>query len=44
MLKEYKQLAKIWGKMEGIKIQKKKDMSALTRNMNVQQMSKALPP
>jgi signal recognition particle subunit SRP54 len=44
MLEEYKRLAKIWGKMKGLKLQKKGDMSALTRNMNVQQMSKALPP
>nr|ACG44867.1 ferredoxin-1 [Zea mays] len=43
-LEEYKRLAKIWGKMKGLKIPKKGEMSALSRNMNVQHMSKVLPP
>jgi signal recognition particle subunit SRP54 len=37
-------LAKIWGKMKGLKIPKKGDMSAMSRNMNAQHMSKVLPP
>ncbi|KAL1209195.1 Signal recognition particle subunit SRP54 3 [Cardamine amara subsp. amara] len=44
MLEEYKRLAKIWGKMKGLKIPKNGDMSALSRNMNAQHMSKVLPP
>ncbi|RDY12907.1 hypothetical protein CR513_02239 [Mucuna pruriens] len=44
MLEEYKRLAKIWSKMKGLKIPKKGDMSALSRNMNAQNMSKVLPP
>lgn len=44
MLEEYKRLAKVWSKMKGLKIPKKGDMSALSRNMNVQHMSKVLPP
>ncbi|CAN1306968.1 Signal recognition particle 54 kDa protein 2 [Linum perenne] len=44
MMDEYKRLAKVWSKMKGLKIPKKGDMSALSRNMNAQQMSKALPP
>ncbi|KAK1303012.1 hypothetical protein QJS10_CPB12g00371 [Acorus calamus] len=44
MLDEYKRLAKVWGKMKGLKIPKRGDMSALSRNMNVQHMSKVLPP
>ncbi|TVU37570.1 hypothetical protein EJB05_10892 [Eragrostis curvula] len=44
MLEEYKRLAKIWSKMKGLKIPKKGEMSALSRNMNVQHMSKVLPP
>jgi signal recognition particle subunit SRP54 len=42
MLEEYKRLAKIWGKMKGLKIPKKGDMSAMSRNMNAQHMSKVL--
>ncbi|KAJ8755408.1 hypothetical protein K2173_019206 [Erythroxylum novogranatense] len=44
MLEEYKRLAKVWSKMKGLKIPKKGEMSALSRNMNAQQMSRALPP
>jgi Signal peptide binding domain len=44
MIEEYKRLAKIWGKMKGLKIPKKGDMSALSRSMNAQHMSKVLPP
>uniref|UniRef100_A0A2N9EK97 signal-recognition-particle GTPase n=1 Tax=Fagus sylvatica TaxID=28930 RepID=A0A2N9EK97_FAGSY len=44
MFEEYKRLAKIWSKMKGLKIPKKGDMSALSRNMNAQNMSKVLPP
>lgn len=44
MMEEFKRLGKIWSKMKGLKIPKKGDMSALSRNMNAQQMSKALPP
>lgn len=36
MLEEFKQLAKIWGKMKGLKIPKKGDMSAMSRSMNAQ--------
>ncbi|KAK9232281.1 hypothetical protein WN943_022527 [Citrus x changshan-huyou] len=43
MLEEYKRLAKIWSKMKGLKIPKKGEMSALSRNMNAQHMSKVLP-
>lgn len=43
MLEEYKRLAKMWSKMKGIKIPKKGEMSALSRNMNAQQMSKIIP-
>ncbi|XP_020573399.1 signal recognition particle 54 kDa protein 2 [Phalaenopsis equestris] len=44
MLEEYKRLAKVWSQMKGLKIPKKGEMSALSRNMNVQHMSKVLPP
>ncbi|CAI0402468.1 unnamed protein product [Linum tenue] len=44
MLDEYKRLAKVWSKMKGLKIPKKGEMSALSRNMNAQHMSKVLPP
>ncbi|KAG0625425.1 hypothetical protein M758_2G054000 [Ceratodon purpureus] len=44
MLEEYKRLAKVWRKMKGLKIPKKGDMSAMSRNMNAQHMSKVLPP
>jgi signal recognition particle subunit SRP54 len=44
MLEEYKRLAKVWSKMKGLKIPKKGEMSALSRNMNAQHMSKVLPP
>eukprot|EP00250_Pteridium_aquilinum_P014339 c21925_g1_i1 orf=1537-3030(+) len=44
MLEEFKRLAKVWSKMKGLKIPKKGDMSAMSRNMNAQQMSKVLPP
>ncbi|KAH7277882.1 hypothetical protein KP509_38G013100 [Ceratopteris richardii] len=44
MIDEYKRLSKVWSKMKGLKIPKKGDMSALSRNMNAQQMSKVLPP
>jgi signal recognition particle subunit SRP54 len=44
MLEEYKRLAKVWSKMKGLKIPKKGDMSAMSRNMNAQHMSKVLPP
>ncbi|RZC51857.1 hypothetical protein C5167_020284 [Papaver somniferum] len=45
MLEEYKRQAKVWGKMKGfLKIPKKGEKSALSRNMNPQQMSKVLPP
>ncbi|WCJ40526.1 Signal recognition particle 54 kDa protein 2 [Euphorbia peplus] len=40
MFEEYKHLAKIWSRM---KIPKKGEMSALSRNMNAQHMSKVLP-
>jgi signal recognition particle subunit SRP54 len=43
MMEEYKRLAKLWSKMKGLKIPKKGDMSALSRNMNAQTMAKALP-
>ncbi|KAK8949712.1 hypothetical protein KSP39_PZI005764 [Platanthera zijinensis] len=39
MLEEYKRLSKIWSKMKGLKIPKKGEMSALSRNMNAQHMS-----
>ena len=44
MLEEYKRLAKIWGKMKGMKIPKKGDMSALSRSSNAAHLSKVLPP
>lgn len=44
MLEEFKRLAKIWSKMKGLKIPQKGDMSAMSRNMNAQHMSKVLPP
>ncbi|CAN8288488.1 unnamed protein product [Cochlearia groenlandica] len=44
MLEEYKRLAKIWSKVKGLKIPKNGDMSALSRNINAQHMSKVLPP
>ena len=44
MMEEYKRLAKVWSKMKGLKIPKKGEMSALSRNMNAQHMSKVLPP
>ncbi|CAJ2661420.1 signal recognition particle 54 kDa protein 2-like [Trifolium pratense] len=43
MMEEYKRLAKLWSKMKGLKIPKKGDMSALSRNMNAQNMANALP-
>ncbi|KAI3878338.1 hypothetical protein MKX03_021798 [Papaver bracteatum] len=40
MLEEYKRQAKVWGKMKGFfEIPKKGEKSALSRNMNPQQMS-----
>lgn len=45
MMEEYKRLAKVWSKMKGLKIPKEGGkMSGLSKNMNAQQMSKALPP
>uniref|UniRef100_A0A1J3GVJ3 Signal recognition particle 54 kDa protein n=1 Tax=Noccaea caerulescens TaxID=107243 RepID=A0A1J3GVJ3_NOCCA len=44
MMEEYKKLAKMWGGMKGVKMPKNGDMSALSRNMNAQHMSKVLPP
>lgn len=44
MLEEYKRLTKQMSKMKGLKIPKKGEMSSLSRNMNVQQMSRTLPP
>ncbi|KAL3633067.1 hypothetical protein CASFOL_026051 [Castilleja foliolosa] len=44
MLEEYKRLAKVFGKMKGLKMPMKGEMSALSRNMNAQHMSKVLPP
>eukprot|EP00899_Mesostigma_viride_P005040 jgi/Mesvir1/14537/Mv05229-RA.1 len=44
LMEEYRRLAKIWGKMKGLKIPKKGEMSSMSRNMNVAQMSKILPP
>ncbi|KAL6536940.1 hypothetical protein OROHE_012524 [Orobanche hederae] len=44
MLEEFKRLANIWSKMKGLKIPKKGQMSALSQNMNAQNMSKVLPP
>ena len=35
---------KIWGKMKGLMIPKKGQMSSLSQNMNAQHMSKVLPP
>jgi hypothetical protein len=40
MLEEYKRLSNVMG----LKIPKKGDMSAMSRNMNAQHMSKSLPP
>ena len=45
LLEEFKRLSKMWGKMKGLKIPKKGgNMSALNQNMNIDQMSKMLPP
>lgn len=45
LFEEYKRIAKAWSNMKGLgKMAKKGDMSSLARNMNAQQMSKALPP
>ncbi|GER48448.1 signal recognition particle 54 kDa protein [Striga asiatica] len=44
MVEEFKRVAKIWSKKKGLKIPKKGQMNALSRNMNAQQMSKVLPP
>lgn len=45
MMEEYKRLSKVWSKMKGLKIPKDGGkMSSLSKNMNAQQMSKALPP
>ncbi|KAK1299179.1 hypothetical protein QJS10_CPB14g00359 [Acorus calamus] len=44
MLEDYKRFAKTWSNLKGIKIPKKGEMSALSRNMNAQHMSKGLPP
>ncbi|PWA57503.1 hypothetical protein CTI12_AA408570 [Artemisia annua] len=44
MLEEYKKLTKPMSKMKGLKIPKKGEMSSLSRNTNVQQLSRALPP
>ncbi|KAI8529438.1 hypothetical protein RHMOL_Rhmol12G0225000 [Rhododendron molle] len=45
LFEEYKRIAKAWSNMKGLgKMAKKGDMSSLSRNMNAQQMSKALPP
>ncbi|KAJ0987025.1 hypothetical protein J5N97_005381 [Dioscorea zingiberensis] len=43
MLEEYKRLANILSKRKGFKIPKKGEMSALSRNMNAQQLGKFLP-
>ncbi|CAK8535651.1 unnamed protein product [Lathyrus sativus] len=43
MMEEYKRLAKV-SKMKGLKMPKNGNMSALSRNMNAQNMAKALPP
>ncbi|EMS65890.1 Signal recognition particle 54 kDa protein 2 [Triticum urartu] len=44
MLEEYKRLAKMWSKMKGLKMPKNGKMSDLSQNLNIQQMTKALPP
>ncbi|KAL6573805.1 hypothetical protein OROHE_002264 [Orobanche hederae] len=44
MLEEFKRLANIWSKIKGLKIPKKRQMSALSQNTNAQNMSKMVPP
>mmetsp|Transcript_12342 Transcript_12342/g.39113 ORF Transcript_12342/g.39113 Transcript_12342/m.39113 type:complete len:499 (+) Transcript_12342:569-2065(+) len=45
LLEEFKRLSKMWGKMKGLKMPKKGgNLSALNQNMNIDQMSKMLPP
>ncbi|EPS68116.1 hypothetical protein M569_06658, partial [Genlisea aurea] len=44
MLEEHRRMGKMWSKMKGLKIPKKGEMSALSRNMNAQHMSKVIPP
>ncbi|XP_010482225.1 PREDICTED: signal recognition particle 54 kDa protein 3-like [Camelina sativa] len=43
MLDEYKRLATIWGKVKGLKMLEKGNMSSLSRNKNSQHLSKVLP-
>ncbi|MED6143581.1 hypothetical protein PIB30_007527 [Stylosanthes scabra] len=42
-VREVMEMLKIWSKMEGLTSSKKGNMSALSRNMNAQQMGKVLP-
>jgi len=45
LVEEYKRMSQIWGRMKNLKLPGKGgNMSALNRNMNIQQMSKMLPP
>merc|ERR1719375_1093928 len=44
LVEEYKRMAQVWGRMKNLKLPKGGNMSALNRNMNLQQMSKMLPP
>lgn len=43
MLEEYKKMDKIWGKMKGLKLNKKGAMNAAAQNMNAMQLGRALP-
>ena len=45
LVEEYKRMAQVWGRMKNLKLPKGGgNKSALNRNMNLQQMSKMLPP
>jgi len=45
LVEEYKRMSMIWGQMKNLKMPKKGgDLSALNKNINLQQMSKMLPP
>ncbi|XP_051135979.1 signal recognition particle 54 kDa protein 2-like [Andrographis paniculata] len=44
MMEEYKRLAKIWINMKGLKIPKKGEMNALSRNMKNCEVQEAIPP
>lgn len=44
LLEEYKKMEKIWGKMKGLKMNKRGAMNPQAHGINAAQISKALPP